>query len=111
MRFELVKPIETGIETSIGGKGAAAAAAKMPRNGAAQGLEPEAALEVESASQSREVAASMGWSLDPDIEVDSPPLLTAELVGGRSIPTPHPSSLNKVTFYLCCFSNSFSFEP
>ncbi|TKV90167.1 hypothetical protein SEVIR_9G010750v4 [Setaria viridis] len=65
----------------------------MPRDGVAQGLELEAALAAESALRLREAVASMGGSLDMD--VDSPPLLTVELVGDGSIPTPDPSRLNK----------------
>ncbi|TKV90173.1 hypothetical protein SEVIR_9G011150v4 [Setaria viridis] len=76
---------------SRGEKGVAAA--KMPHDGVAQGLELEAALAAESTLRLREAVASMGGSLDMD--VDSPPLLTVELVGDGSIPTPDPSRLNK----------------
>lgn len=43
----------------------------------------------------------MGGSLDRD--VNSPPFLTAELVGGGSIPNADASRLNKVTFLLFIF--------
>ncbi|PVH65390.1 hypothetical protein PAHAL_2G481500 [Panicum hallii] len=71
-----------------------AAAARIPCDGVAQGLEVEAVPAAEAAWEQWDAAASMAGSLD--MVLDSPQLLS-EQGADRSTSTPDSSALNKIS--------------